>query len=111
MLSAFVLAVSSFDPRVTLLALPILVWYNRASLHKFIVGSVGFIAAFNLPFFFYSDIGFTFLEKRVKGDMVGAMYAYDWFPLVAVATLTIVEAVTLYAVKRGFSFHKQKEPV
>jgi hypothetical protein len=111
LLSAFVLAGSSFDPRVTLLALPILIYYNRASLKKFIVGSVAFIAAFNLPFFFYSGIGFTFIEKRVSGSVVGSMYAYDWLPLAAVATLTVAEAITVYAAKRGFSFHKKRKPV
>jgi hypothetical protein len=102
-LSSLFLAISSFDPRVTLLAIPVLLWYNRRNLRKFAVGSVAFIAAFNLPFFFYSNIGFTFLEKRVKGDVVSAMYAYDWLPLAAVATVTVVELVTIIAVKRGFS--------
>ncbi len=110
-LSALLLAVSSFDPRVTLLALPILLWYNRGNLRKFAVGSVAFITALNLPFFFYNDIGFTFLQKRVKGDIISAMYAYDWLPLVAVAAITVVELVTIIAVKRGFSFSKpRKEP-
>jgi len=103
-LSALFVAISSFDPRVTLLAIPILLWYNRGRLRKFLSGSVAFIAAFNLPFFFYNNIGFTFLEKRVKGDVVSAMYAYDWLPLAAVATLTVVELVTFVAVKRGYSF-------
>jgi hypothetical protein len=110
-LSALVLAVSSFDPRVTLLALPILLWYNRGSLRKFIAGTALFIAAFNLPFFFYNNIGFTFIQKRVSGDTIGAIYAYDWLPLVAVATLTVVEAVTIYSAKRGFRFIKKSKPV
>ena len=107
LLSAFVLAVSSFDPRVTLLAIPLLIWYNKGNLRKFLAGSALFITAFNLPFFFYNNIGFTFIQKRVSGETFGAMYAYDWLPLVAVATLTVVEAVTVYAAKRGFRFHKK----
>lgn len=108
-LSAFMVMMSCFDPRVTLLAIPILVWYNRASLRKFILASIGFIAVFNLPFFFYENIGLTFLEKRVKGDIITAMYAYDWLPLVAVATITVVEAVTIIAVKKGYSFPKLRK--
>jgi hypothetical protein len=108
-LSALVVAVSSFDPRVTLLAIPILLWYNRSSLKKFIVGSVAFIAAFNVPFFFYSGIGFTFVEKRVSGSVVGAMYAYDWLPLVAVAALTVAEAISVIAAKKGYSFSKKRK--
>lgn len=110
-LSAFVLAVCSFDPRVTLLAIPILLYYNRASLKKFIVGSVAFITAFNLPFFFYNNIGFTFIEKRVSGSVVGAMYAYDWLPLAAVVTLTVAEAVTVYKAKRESLFLKKEAGV
>jgi hypothetical protein len=113
LVSAFMLMLASFDPRVTLLAIPILLYYNRANLRKFIAGAVGFIAAFNLPFFLYNDIGFTFLQKRLKGDIIVAMYAYDWLPLIAVATITVVEALALYSVKKGFSFSKKKtaEPV
>lgn len=108
LLSAFILSVASFDPRVALLALPLLVWYNRGSLRKFIAGSVVFVLAFNLPFFFYNNIGFTFIEKRVSGSVVGAMYAYDWLPLAAVGALTVVEAITIYKAKRG-SRHSETE--
>jgi hypothetical protein len=108
-LSAFMVMASCFDPRVTLLAIPILVWYNRGTLRKFILASIGFIAAFNLPFFFYENIGLTFLEKRVKGDIITAMYAYDWLPLVAVATITVVEAVTIIAAKKGYNFPKLRK--
>jgi hypothetical protein len=61
-----------------------------------------------VPFFFYSDIGFTFLQKRLKGDIIVAMYAYDWLPLIAVATITVVEALTFYLIRKGFSFSKKK---
>lgn len=105
--SAFMLMLASFDPRVTLLAIPILLYYNRASLRKFIVAAVGFIALFNVPFFFYNDIAFTFLQKRLKGDIIVAMYAYDWLPLIAVATITVVEALALYSIRKGFSFSKK----
>lgn len=110
-LSALVLAISSFDPRVTLLALPLLVWYNRGKLRKFVAGSILFITAFNLPFFFYSNIGLTFLEKRFNGGTVGAMYAYDWLPLAAVAALTVTEAITVYAAKRAFNTNKKRKSV
>jgi hypothetical protein len=104
--SAFLVAASSFDPRVTLLALPLLIWYNRQNLRKFIAGSVGFIAALNLPFFFYQNIGVTFLQEEVKGSIISQMYAYDWVPLCAVAALTIIEAVHIIAAKKHFSFPK-----
>jgi len=105
--SAFLVALSSFDPRVTLLAIPILLWYNRANLKKFLICSIGLIAAFNLPFFFYSNIALTFLEKRVNGS-VGDMYAYDWLPIVAVAALTAVEFIAVFAAKRKNKHEKNE---
>ena len=53
---------------------------------------------FKVPFFFYNNIGFTFLQKRATGDIIAAMYAYDWLPLVAVASITVVELITIFAV-------------
>lgn len=99
-LSALVLSIASFDPRITLLAIPILLWYNRGYLRKFVVGSVAFIAAFNAPFFFYNNVALTFLEKRVNGGTIGAMYAYDWLPIAAVAAITAVEFISVFAAKR-----------
>jgi hypothetical protein len=98
--SAFILSIASFDPRITLLAIPILLWYNKGSLRKFIAGSIAFIAAFNLPFFFYSNIALTFLEKRVNGGTIGAMYAYDWLPIAAVVAVTAVEFISVFATNR-----------
>ncbi|MFA5572195.1 MAG: hypothetical protein WDA42_03735 [Candidatus Bathyarchaeia archaeon] len=106
LLSAFMLAVSSFDPRVTLLAFPILLWYNKGVLRKFVLSSIAFISVFNVPFFFYNNIGFTFLQKRATGDIIAAMYAYDWLPLVAVASITVVELITIIAVKSGYNIPK-----
>jgi hypothetical protein len=109
--SAFLLAVASFDPRVTLVALPLMVWYNRQKLLKFALGFVGFIALLNLPFFFYYDVGFTFLQKRALGHIAVQMYAYDWVPICAVLALTIVEAVTVISAKKWFNFPKLQRPM
>ncbi|MDR0373637.1 MAG: hypothetical protein LBI79_08850 [Nitrososphaerota archaeon] len=97
---AFLVAVSSFDPRVTLLALPLLVWYSRQTLCKFIIGSIGFIVAFNVPFFFYQNIGLTFLQEEVRGSIISQMYAYDWVPLLSVAVLTLIEVVHIIISKK-----------
>lgn len=109
LLSGFMVALSCFDPRVTLLAIPILLWYNRGKLRRFTLASVGFITAFNLPFFFYDNIGFTFLQKRVKGDIISAMYAYDWLPIAAVTTLTIVEVISIVTLNRRLKSPKTKK--
>ena len=94
-LSALLFAFGVFDPRVALFALPLLLWYNRRSLWTFIGGSVAFLAATNLPFFFYNGIGFAFLATEAKASIISQMYVYDWIPLYAIAALSIVELVTV----------------
>jgi len=91
--SALLFAFGTFDPRGALVALPLLLWYNRTNLRSFIVGTVGFLAITNLPFFFYHDIGFTFLRAETTGSIVSQMYPYDWLPLYAIVTLTVIEII------------------
>ena len=64
--SALFFTFAIFDPRTALFALPLLFWFNRKSLLKFIGGSAVFIAATNLPFFFYYGIGFSFLMTETN---------------------------------------------
>jgi hypothetical protein len=94
-LSALLLSVASFDPRSTLLALPLLLYYNRQTMPKFLLGTITFIAALNLPFFFYYNIGFSFLREEVNGNIVSQIYTYDLIPMIAIITLTVLEAITI----------------
>ena len=99
-LSALMFAFGAFDPRAALLALPLLIWYNRQKILQFTTATVTFLLATNLPFFFYQGIGFAFLKTEVNGNIVSQMYQYDWIPLYAVAALTIVEIITVIHGKR-----------
>lgn len=99
--SALLFAFGVFDPRVALVALPLLLWYNRASLWKFIGGSAAFLAATNLPFFFYNGVGVSFLASVMKGSVVSQMYLYDWIPLYAVGVLSVVELATILLNRRN----------
>ena len=99
-LSALFFAFGVFDPRASLLALPLLLWYNRQKILQFAGGTAAFLAATNLPFFFYQGIGFTFLQQEVKGSIVSQMYDYDWIPLYSIAALTIIEIITIIARNR-----------
>lgn len=109
-LSALMLAFGILDPRAALLAFPLLLWYNRQKLLQFIVGSAAFIAITNLPFFFYYGIGFSFLKTEVNGNIISQMYPYDWIPLYAVATLTIVEIINVIQHKRKAATLPQQLP-
>jgi len=99
---AFMVALACFDPRVVLLALPLLLWYSRQVLGKTILACIGFIAALNLPFFFYQNIGLTFLQEQVRGSIVIQMYAYNWVPMLAVVVLTLIEVIHLLSKRPSF---------
>ena len=94
-ISALLFAFGVFDPREALFALPLLLWYNRGLLEKFIGGTAAFLAATNLPFFFYNGVGYAFLSTETKASIVSQIYLYDWIPLYAVSALSLVELVTV----------------
>jgi hypothetical protein len=107
-LSALLFAVAAFDPRIALLSLPLLLWYNRQKLLKFGVEAIAFLLALNVPFFFYYNVGLNFLQTEVNGDIVSQIYPYDLIPIIAVATLTILEAVTTVEKRKNFSFQRKQ---
>ncbi len=92
-ISALLFAFGAFDPRGALLSLPLLLYYNRRKILSFIAGAASFLAVTNLPFFFYYDIGFTFLKSETRGSIISLMYPYDWLPLYAILALTLLEIV------------------
>jgi len=102
-LSALLFAIGAFDPRGALLALPLLLWYNRQELPKFGAGIVAILTALNLPFFFYYNIGLDFLRIEVNGNIVSQIYSYDLVPIIAVATLTILEVATIIEKRTNLS--------
>ena len=94
-LSAFLFAFGSFDPRFSLLVLPLLLWYNRKSLAAFVAGSSIFLTVMNLPFFLYQGIGAAFFDANFRTNIVSQMYSYDWIPFYSILTLTLVELFTV----------------
>jgi len=104
-LSALLFTFGSLDPRASLPALPLLLWYNRQAIRKFIAGSAAFLAATNLPFFFYYGVGFAFLQTNIRASVVFDFTLYDWIPLYSIASLAILEIVTaIYNRKIHFKF-------
>jgi len=94
-ISALFFAFGVFDPRGALFALPLLLFYNRKKILSFITGAVSFLAITNLPFFFYYNIGFTFLQSETRGSIISLMYPYDWLPIYAILALTLIEIVSV----------------
>ena len=105
-LSAAMLTFGILDPRSALFALPLLLWYNRRSIRKFILGSVVFIGATNIPFFFYHGIGFALFQSNFRPAVnLSEMILYDWIPFCSIAALTILEVTTaLYNRKTQLSY-------
>ncbi len=108
--SSLLFAFSAFDPRASLLALPLLLWYNRKQMIPFIAGTVSFLAITNLPFFFYHNIGLTFLRSETSGFVISQSYPYDWIPIYAVIALSVNEIVnTATNTKRSFTLKRKTE--
>jgi len=105
-LSALLFTFGAFDPRAALLALPLLIWYNRQVLTRFAAGTAIFLTASNVPFFFYHGIGFNFLHAELSGNIPYQMYPYDWIPIYSMIILTIIEAVTVLS-SRGIHLRFQ----
>jgi hypothetical protein len=94
-LSALMLTFGILDPRSALFALPLLLWYNRQDIRKFILGAAVFIGATNIPFFFYHGIGFALFQSNFRSSVnLAEMILYDWIPFCSIAALTILEVAT-----------------
>jgi hypothetical protein len=94
-LSALFFTFGAFDPRVAIVAAPLLLWYNRDVLLKFVGGTAAFLAASNLPFFLYGGVGESFLNSVVSGSVASQMYLYEYIPLYSILALTILEFGTV----------------
>jgi hypothetical protein len=95
-LSALFFTFGAFDPRIALVAAPLLLWYNRGALVKFVGGTAVFLAATNLPFFLYGGVGESFLNSVFSGHVVSQMYLYEYIPLYSILALTILEFGTVF---------------
>jgi hypothetical protein len=101
LLSALLFTFGAFDPRAALFALPLLLWYNRGFIKKFVAGSAVFIAVTNLPFFFYYNVGFNFLKSVLNPQVGGNFFMYDLLPICAVLALTTLEIASYFYNQRN----------
>lgn len=99
-LSALFFSFGLLDPRAALVAAPLLLWYNRQKIRRFILDSIVVGVATILPFFFYNGVGLDFLRMGLSANIIGQSYAYDWIPIYAVIALTAVEVYSVIGKKR-----------
>lgn len=87
--SGVIFSLSSFDPRFTLLALPIVLMYNFYSknVKKFTISSILTILISNLPLMLYAGIGQQFLTRAFASEPL-VFYAYEWIPFYTILALT-----------------------
>lgn len=105
LLSALLFTFGALDPRAALFSMPLLLWYNRHAIRKFIAASAAFLAVTNLPFFFYYGIGFAFFQTNFRVSVVSQMILYDWIPIFSIASIAILEIVTvLYGRRTHLNF-------
>lgn len=98
-ISALLFSFGWLDPRMGLLALPVLVWFSlriRKS-KRFIFYSILLILLENLPFFFYGNIGQSFIALNLNIDIGSRTYAYEWIPIYSIMSLS---AIIVYRFKR-----------
>jgi hypothetical protein len=105
-LSALLFTFGILDPRAALFSLPLLLWYNRHAVRKFIAVSSVLIAVTNLPFFFYHGVGFALFQSNFRSSVnLSDFILYDWIPIFSIAALSLLEITTsLYNRKDALKF-------
>jgi hypothetical protein len=90
-LSGLVFALTAFDPRFTLLSIPLFLLYNRDALKKSGLVAVGFFALSNAVLI-YPGVGSGFIAMLLSSGISTPLYYYALIPLVAIASLTVLNA-------------------
>ena len=88
-LSALMFTLGAFDPRFALMALPLILWYNRKNILCYAAATICLLSLTNLPFFLYHGIGFAFLNATMSTRIISQMYAYDWIPFYSITSINI----------------------
>lgn len=92
--SALLFSLGAFDPRFALLALPLMVWYNRAALRAFAAGSLLFLASANAVGL-YQGIWSQFVQQALTKGAATPLYPYAWIPLYSIVAISLVESGSL----------------
>ncbi|MGA2666258.1 MAG: hypothetical protein ABSF83_15075 [Nitrososphaerales archaeon] len=89
--SGGVLALSAFDPRFTLLALPLFATYNRARLRPAFLSLAAVSLATNAALL-YPGVGSGFVTMLLSTGLTTPLYYYALIPLLTIVALTVVDA-------------------
>jgi hypothetical protein len=97
--SGVVLALSAFDPRFTLVALPLFVTYNRTDLREAFLAFAAVLLFTNLPLLI-PGVGAGFVRMLFSTGLTTPLYWYALIPLLTIAALTAVNAREVMAAFR-----------
>ena len=85
-LSGLAFALTAFDPRYTLIAIPLFVMYNRKNLKEASLVAVGSIAVSNAALL-YPGVGSGFLTMLLSTGLSTPPYYYTFIPIAVVIAL------------------------
>ena len=91
--SALLFSFGLLDPRMGLLATPLLLWhaFKNRQLKRFIFYSFFFTAIENIPFLFYFNIGQSFISTNFNWFVASQFFHYEWILIYSVLALSISE--------------------
>jgi hypothetical protein len=104
-LSGGVLALSMFDPRFVLFALPLFTTYNKDRILASVTTLLGTLILSNLVLL-YPDLGMGFMAMVFSTGMTAIFYPYALIPLFTVLSISIVNGKEIFAAARELSSHK-----
>ena len=98
-LSGLAFALTAFDPRFTLLSIPLFVMYNRGDLRKASLVALASFAVSNATLV-YPGVGQGFLTMVLSSGLSTPLYWYAMIPLSAIVALTVLNAREILATFR-----------
>jgi hypothetical protein len=98
--SGVVLALSAFDPRFALAALPLFVMYNRARLREALLASAAVFLFTNAALLF-PGVGSGFVTMLISVGLSTPIYYYALIPLLTILSITVVNLREVVATFRG----------
>jgi hypothetical protein len=103
-LSGVALALSAFDPRFAIVALPLFVMYNKDRILASVTALVGALVVSNVMLL-YPSLGAEFLEMSSGSGMTTPLYPYALIPLLTVISISVVNWKEIVAAFRALLSH------
>ena len=104
-LSGIVFALGAFDPRFTVLALPLFLFYNKSNLKKALIPFTIALVTLN-SVVFYPGVAHGFIAMVFGSGTTTPFYTPTWIPLIMLVSLIAVNARQMF---ETLKFYRQKQ--